>query len=426
MRLSRFCLVLLAVLAATGCLARAGMNEDTKYTEKGQADFDTFLQLLNPYGTWSKIGGQWAYTPLDHLPPYTSGRWLYTEYGWMWQGNRPHSWATEHYGYWKRGANQVWSWFPGPIWLPETIELRQTPEYIGWRSAEVDDSGSFVEQPIDRYTKFDEWSFVTYAQFANPITPALLAKPAVARLQLEASTDSRHSYLTYREIDRPGPHPADIAPLCKEPGMLPPKTIADEAQELAARRPTSPGSDTNAPDYAAHMTGTNGPTLLGSTADAGLDPNADRRQVKYWITMSLPSFWSKPPDDARYDQVYLYRPDMYQDQDGIERRITLWFNPNARTALKDVLNDSSTPPKHAATTVVGGPATPAVPAAPAATDADAPAEAAPGSNPFSSPLNSPYHAGKLATDANSSSNAPPANPPSTNAAPRGPAPSGLK
>jgi len=70
------CLVLLLVLLG---VARAGMNEDSKYTEKGQADFDTFLQLLNPYGTWSKVDDLWAYTPSDHQPPYTSGRWIYTE-----------------------------------------------------------------------------------------------------------------------------------------------------------------------------------------------------------------------------------------------------------------------------------------------------------------------------------------------------------
>jgi hypothetical protein len=415
MRHFRSCLAALMLLWAAAGLACAAVNEDTKYTEKGQADFDTFLQVLNPYGTWSKIDGLWAYTPTDHQAPYTNGRWIYTEYGWCWKGTHPHSWATEHYGFWKRSDDKVWSWYPGPFWLPETIEIRQTPEYIGWRSAEVDDSGSFVEAPIDRYTKFDEWSFVTLAQFANPITPSVLAKPEVARLQLEASTDCRHSYLTYREIDRPGPHPADVARFGKDGGMLAPMTLEEEAAALATKpAPTTQGSDTN---YAAHMTGTNAPVLLGSTADPNADPNADRRKVKYWVTMSLPTFWSKPPDDAQADQIYFYRPDMYQDQDGIERRITLWFNPNARTTLKDVLNESPAAPTTPTAAATGGPAVPAVPAAPTEPDT----EAAPGGNPFSSPLDVPFHEGKISTDANSSSNAP-----STNAPPKGPAPSGLK
>ena len=391
---------------------RASMNEDSKYNEKGQTDFDTFLHLLNPYGTWSKIDGLWAYTPTDHQPPYTSGRWLYTEYGWLWKGTRPHSWATEHYGYWKRGADKVWSWYPGPFWLPEAIELRQTPEYIGWRSAQVDDDGNFVEAPIDRYTKPDEWDFVTFAQFANPITPSILARPEVTRLQLEATTDSRHGYFTYREIDRPGPHPADIAPFIKVQGMLAPRTMAEEA---AAQAPAPVAPADNTPNYAAHMTGTNGPVLLGSTANADVDPHADKRKVKYWVTMSLPTFWTKPPEDARPDQVYLYRPDMYQDQDGIERRITLWFNPNARTSLSEALDESS----GAAKVLPGSPsnAQPAIPAAPVVPDTDA----APGSDPFTGGLAQTFHQGKVSADAANATNGP-----ATNAPPKGPAPSGLK
>jgi hypothetical protein len=404
--------ILAVLLLAFGAeLLHAGMNEDSKYTEKGQADFDTFLQLLNPYGKWSKIDGLWAYTPLDHDAPYTSGRWLYTEYGWMWKGTRPHSWATEHYGYWKRSAGKVWSWYPGPFWLPETIEIRQTPEYIGWRSAQVDDSGSFVEAPIDRYVKFDEWSFVTNAQFANPITPAMLAKSDVARVQLEATTDSRHLYFTYRPIDRPGPHPADIAPFIKEPGMLAPLTM----QEQAAAETPKPAPSPN--PYAAHMTGTNAPVLLSADNNGALDPHADKRKVKYWITMSLPSFWTKPPEDARPDQIYLYRPDMYQDQDGIERRITLWFNPKARSTLSEVLNESPAALKNSTTGTSGQAAAPAAPATPD----DSGADAAPGSNPFSSPLDQGFHHGKVNTGTLA-----PTIVPATNAPPRGPAPSGLK
>jgi hypothetical protein len=406
----RLCLAAL-LLAFGASFAVASMNEDTKYTEKGQTDFDTFLKLLAPYGSWSKIDGLWAFTPSDHQAPYTSGRWLYTEYGWMWKGTRPHSWATEHYGYWRRGADKAWSWYPGPYWLPETIEIRQTPEYIGWRSAQVDDTGSFLEAPIDRYTKFDEWSFVTLAQFANPISPAVLAKPDVARVQLEASTDSRHGYFTYREIDRPGPHPADLVRFIKEPGMLAPLTMEEQAAQITPKAPAAPNP------YAAHMTGTNGPSLIDPLAMAPPDPNVDKRKVKYWVTMSLPSFDAKPPDDARSDQLYLYRPDMYQDQDGIERRITLWFNPKARVTLSDALNENHGALKSATTDTGGHAALPAIPAAPDETDTDA----APGTNPFSGGLTETFHPGKISPATNTASSEP-----TTNAAPQAPAPSGLK
>jgi hypothetical protein len=297
--------------------------------------------------------------------------------GWYWKGRAPHSWATEHYGYWKCGANKVWSWYPGPYWIPQIVELRSTDKYIGWRSGEVDDDGNFVEQPIDRFSKTSEWTFVTLAQFANPITPDIVAPIEVARAQLEDSTDSHHTYLTYRVIERPGPHPADFAGLKQDGGMLPPVSLEDEAEaqaaaaQLAQAAAAKAQAAANSP--AAKMTGTNQPTLLGQ--DGAVDPSVDRRKVKYWITMSLPTFWTKPPDDATPNEIYIYRPDFYQDQDGIERRITLWFNPNVRTSLQDVL---------ASHTMSGGGAVTAVSHA-AAIPAE-PAEADPASNPFRSPL----------------------------------------
>lgn len=390
-------LLLLGFALGVASAARAGMNADTPYTQRGKTDFDTAMQLLNPYGTWAKVDGKWAFTPRDHMVPYTEGRWLYTEFGWYWKGRAPHSWATEHYGYWKRGADKVWAWYPGPFWLPQIVEIRATSRYIGWRSAEVDDQGSFVEAPIDRYGKEDEWTFVTLEQFANPITPEIVAKPDVAKEQLEDSTDCRHTYLTYREIDRPGPHPADFADLCKDGGMLAPLMAAD--QNAAPKPAPAPAVNPNLP--AAHMTGTNAPSLIGQQ----IDPAADTRKVKYWITMSLPTYWTKPPDDAKPDQLYMYRPDFYQDNDGIERRITLWFNPKERGTLKDLLGSSTSLPKSPTASAGGTPATPALPASSAA-------------NPFRSPLDESPHASasKPATNASASSKAP---------APTGAVPDGL-
>jgi len=368
-RFALFCLALLGMAMTS----QGGTSSDTPYTDRGKADFDTVLQLLNPYGAWSKIDGKWAFTPSDHLAPYTDGRWVYTEYGWYWKGRLPHSWATEHYGYWKRGSDKVWSWYPGPYWLPETVEIRATSKYIGWRSAEVDNDGNFVEHPIDRYSKADEWTFVTLAQFANPITPDIVAKPDVAKSQLEDSTDCRHTYLTYREIDRPGPHPADFFDLSKDGGMLAPKTLHDEAAAEAQPPPPPQPAATNSP--ATQMTGTNAPALIG----AEINPAADTRKVKYWITMSLHSYWTPPPSDAKPEEIYLYRPDFYQDEDGIARRITLWFNPKERTTLKDLLGENTPGAKANATNAEASPAVPASP------------EPARAHDPFRSPFDDSFH-----------------------------------
>ncbi len=151
--------------------------------------------------------------------------------------------------------------------------------------------------------------------------------------------------------------------------MLAPMTLRDEA-EAQAQHPPAPKATTNA--ASASMNGTNGPALIG----AATDPTADTRKVKYWITMSLPTFWTPPPVDAKPGEIYLYRPDFYQDQDGIERRITLWFNPQARTSLHDLIGENTSATKPNPSTSWKGPDQPAIPAeTPSSSD-----------NPFRSPL----------------------------------------
>jgi hypothetical protein len=138
------------------------------------------------------------------------------------------------------------------------------------------------------------------------------------------------------------------------------------------------------------MTGTNQPALLGTE----IDPAADTRKVKYWVTMSLPTYWSSPPSDARPDQVYIYRPDFYQDQDGIERRVTLWFNPKARTTLSDLLGHQGSIAPKAASQPGGAPAIPASPAVSAST------EESPARDPFRSPLDESFHPGSASRSTN--------------------------
>lgn len=380
-----------------------GMTADTSYTDRGKADFDVAMQLLNPYGTWSKIEGAWAYTPLDHEAPYTDGRWIYTEYGWYWKGRLPHSWLTEHYGYWKRGADKVWSWYPGPFWLPEIVEIRATSTHIGWRSAAVDREGSFVEGPADRYTKTDEWTFVSMAQFANPITPEVIAKPDVTKKLLENSTECRHIYVTYREIDRPGPHPADFLALCRDGGMFAPKTLQDELAPLAsASAGAAPGSGTPSPSAAAQ------PKSPAPKAKEKGDPQlaGEMRKVKYWITMSLPTYWTPPPPDAKAEEIYLYRPDFYQDEDGIARRIQYWLDPSSRKGgnLLEMLTGGK-PVEKTDTDTNAAPATPAMPAVAAKPKSATPRD------PFKNSLDESFHSGALPGAAAST----PSPPPNTNA-----------
>jgi hypothetical protein len=406
-----FQLTVFALLAGWLALAmpvRAGI---APFTDPGKIDFDAAMQLLNPYGSWAKVGDKWAFTPLDHATPYTNGRWLYSEYGWLWHGNSPTSWLTEHYGYWKRGSNKVWAWYPGAVWLPQIVEIRASPAGIGWRSGEVDPDGNFVEQPSDRFTKTDEWTFVTPHVFAGPITPAVIAKPAEAEKMLEESTESVHSYLTYREIDRPGPHPADFINL-GDSLMFPPMTdaertralhpfVASSKSEPEPAKPAAPKPD--AARIAASLTASDTMPEIPQQP-GGDDPNDDPRQVKYWVTMALPTAWTQPPSDASLNQIFLYRPAFYQDDDGIARRIAFWLDPKLRSSesihLADVLNQ-----RPARASMPAG-ATAGIPAAPTAD--------------FSSPFEDNFHSSSAPAGASTKVRAAAVSAPST----RAPAPDG--
>jgi hypothetical protein len=255
----------------------------------------------------------------------------------------------------------------------------------------VDRDGNFVERPIDRYAKKDEWTFVTLAQFAGPITPSIVAPPDVAATLLDDSVECRHTYLTYREIDRPGPHPADFLKFGTENGMLAPHTLQDQlATQPPPPSPVIPGLNATSDAVNARvaaMTGTNAPSFTSAPPPPG--PEADTRRVKYWITMSLPSYWTKPPADAKPEEIYLYRPDFYQDEDGIARRIALWFNPTKRTTLKELLGDK----------LPGAGATQG-----ANPSADSPGP--PSRNPFQTPLDDTYSPGVAPRTPNSSSKNP--------------------
>ena len=374
----RVLLAAAALLALPAAPVRAGV---ALYTEHGTIDFDTAVQFLNPYGTWKKVNGLWAYTPLDHQQPYTHGRWLYTEYGWYWSGTAPYGWVTDHYGYWKRGDDKIWAWYPGPYWVPNIVEFRATPTHLGWRSAQVDDDGNFVETPDDRYSHTDEWSFVTRAAFAGPITPGVIAPPAQAAQLLDDTTDSFHSYFTYRPIVRPGPHPADFVgqgdggmftPMVYAGDSVAPVTFAPAVTPVSTSPPPAKTASAPAAAPSGLAAATHAPAPVAGGGGDGSVPN-DQRRVRYWTTMCLPNPWAIAPVDARPTELYIYRPDFYQDQEGIERRIGLWLDPSTRASMKLHLADvfKSAPPKPAPAAAVAAGAPAPAPAVPVGTEDNA-------------------------------------------------------
>lgn len=262
------------------------------FTERGTTDFDTFLHILNPHGKWTQEASSkiWSYTPLQspELPPFINGRWIYSDYGWHWQGNEPYAWATSHYGFWKRTESGSWSWIPSPEWHSNPVDWRGTQTHIGWRPSALNKMGDFVESEEKRVAHPEEWIFVKKEDFDQPLTLSKIITGADAQEILLASSALSHEAHLYRVIPRAGPDPT-----------LFPRTLPEKK-----------------------------PTPTPST------------KIQPYITMALPTFWTPLPSKTQKNEIYIYRPQFFQDKDGIQRRIHLWMNPQdkAKKPLEKILN----------------------------------------------------------------------------------------
>jgi hypothetical protein len=107
-----------------------------------------FFDALSPYGNWISIPdyGGYVWHPFGIGPdwrPYTSGRWLWSDYGWLWFSYEPWGWATYHYGRWVFDDYYGWIWIPGTVWAPAWVTWYIGPDYIGWAPLPPDD-GFFI------------------------------------------------------------------------------------------------------------------------------------------------------------------------------------------------------------------------------------------------------------------------------------------
>ncbi len=270
----------------------------TPYTERGKADFDVLIDVLNPLGTWSDValkGSKPTFRLCDPKQiPFTHGHWEYTDFGWVWIGAEAGSWGPEHYGWWTLGDenrdDNVWTWHPDGSWHTAPVDFRQTNDSIGWRASRLDEANEFVEKESDRYAKPEEWIWVPKAKFLAPLTAQDLivgsasaaAKEQSKNLLLDSQA-ATHIYSAWRDIERLGPDPAKLLPVAR--------VVPDEK-----RAPNQPN-------------------------------------VVAYTLLCLPSYWAKLPPAAQPNQVYLYRPDFYQDLDGLRRRIAKWYAP-APTAVE--------------------------------------------------------------------------------------------
>lgn len=247
----------------------------SEYTRKPVVDFDLVIEALNDNGTWLPI--QEGKEDYHFLPdpsraaeltqPYRQGRWIYSDYGWTWQGTHPASWAVDHYGYWSRRLHpeKKWTWVPRALWLPSTVEWLQSGDYIGWRPGPLDRFGNPSERESERYGDPSEWNFIRKEKLNALLKAEDFADVATAERLLAEAVPSDHLFTSYREIERPGPEPEGLGSAPAEPGSY--------------------------------------PTLL-----------------------FLPDLRHQPTNPLP-NQLFIFRPDFHQDNDGIRRRVHLFLNP---------------------------------------------------------------------------------------------------
>ena len=156
-------------------------------------DFNVFYIELSRFGEWfrtEEFGYVWqprvATTEKDWRP-YTRGRWVDSEQGWVWVSDEPFGWATYHYGRWALLENQGWVWIPGEDWAPAWVSWRQADDHVGWaplppETCYVDDV--YFDSGIDTdYGVDPSWyNFVPVASFHEPVIRHCLPGPKVGAI----------------------------------------------------------------------------------------------------------------------------------------------------------------------------------------------------------------------------------------------------
>ncbi|QJE94809.1 DUF6600 domain-containing protein [Luteolibacter luteus] len=112
--------------------------EPIEETQEPVADYETFYEDLQPYGSWYETPEYgYVYQPTvvaqdASWRPYTRGRWACTNLGWNWCSDEPFGWACFHYGRWCLIEGRGWAWVPGDEWAPSWVCWREGGDHVGW------------------------------------------------------------------------------------------------------------------------------------------------------------------------------------------------------------------------------------------------------------------------------------------------------
>jgi len=132
-------LMMIFIFLAAGCIiyVPSDMADESYYGRYGSDwDMDQVYDYLSPYGYWtqySSYGYVWVPSGIRYnWRPYTNGRWVWSDYGWMWVSDYRWGWVPFHYGRWGYDHRLGWYWVPGDVWSPAWVSWRYSNLYIGW------------------------------------------------------------------------------------------------------------------------------------------------------------------------------------------------------------------------------------------------------------------------------------------------------
>ncbi len=182
----------------------------TQPEKRGITDFDTIIAALENRGAWEKHE-KYGYIFLPDWAkdtswrPYRNGHWIYTDYGWTWVGTDEFSWATDHFGAWRKMEGKGWVWVPAGEWAPSAVEWLKSGDHFGWRPTPVDRFSNILDEDPKRFDHADQWNWAPQTKILEPLKPGDFADDSKSAELLNLSEPADHIFVTYREILRPGP-----------------------------------------------------------------------------------------------------------------------------------------------------------------------------------------------------------------------------
>ncbi|MFM2243002.1 MAG: hypothetical protein RLZ97_1857, partial [Verrucomicrobiota bacterium] len=114
-------------LAGKQALADEASLRKPEVLRQPVADYGLFYDSLSDHGQWFQTADYgYIFQPQVVLRdrawrPYTLGRWVCTDRGWLWVSEEPFGWACYHYGRWVLISGRGWCWVPGYEWAPSWV-----------------------------------------------------------------------------------------------------------------------------------------------------------------------------------------------------------------------------------------------------------------------------------------------------------------